>query len=236
VKNTEKTGILYGIGVGPGDPELVTLKAVRIVGECDTVILPAKSKEDCIAYGIMKEACGKIAEKELICMPFPMTKDESRLTAAHEQICLEIKKLLDNGGQVAFLTIGDPTVYSTYQYIHKRVVKGGYEAHIVNGVPSFCAAAGALGISLADNKEEIHVIPASYEIGKTAEFSGTRIYMKSGKKLGELKQMLQKQQKDSRLEVYSVENCGMMNEKITTEVEKLDDTSGYLTIVIVKEH
>ena len=72
--------------------------------------------------------------------------------------------------------------------------------------------------------------------GKTAEFSGTRIYMKSGKKLGELKQMLQKQQKDSRLEVYSVENCGMMNEKITTEVEKLDDTSGYLTIVIVKEH
>ena len=60
--------------------------------------------------------------------------------------------------------------------------------------------------------------------------------MKSGKKLGELKQMLQKQQKDSRLEVYSVENCGMMNEKITTEVEKLDETSGYLTIVIVKEH
>ena len=141
MKNTEKTGILYGIGVGPGDPELVTLKAVRIVGECDTVILPAKSKEDCIAYGIMKEACGKIAEKKLICMPFPMTKDESRLTAAHEQICLEIKKLLDNGRQVAFLTIGDPTVYSTYQYIHKRVVKGGYEAHIVNGVPSFCAAA-----------------------------------------------------------------------------------------------
>ena len=125
MKNTEKTGILYGIGVGPGDPELVTLKAVRIVGACDTVILPAKSKEDCIAYGIMKEACGKIAEKELICMPFPMTKDESRLTAAHEQICLGIKKLLDNGRQVAFLTIGDPTVYSTYQYIHKRVVKGG---------------------------------------------------------------------------------------------------------------
>mgnify|MGYP000322708759 CR=1 FL=1 len=205
MKNTEKTGILYGIGVGPGDPELVTLKAVRIVGECDTVILPAKSKEDCIAYGIMKEACGKIAEKELICMPFPMTKDESRLTAAHEQICLEIKKLLDNGRQVAFLTIGDPTVYSTYQYIHKRVVKGGYEAHIVNGVPSFCAAAGALGISLADNKEEIHVIPASYEIGKTAEFSGTRIYMKSGKKLGELKQMLQKQQKDSENAAYDLE-------------------------------
>ena len=57
--------------------------------------------------------------------------------------------------------------------------------------------------------------------------------MKSGKKLGELKRMLQK---DGGLEVYSVENCGMMDEKITTEVEQLDDTSGYLTIVIVKEH
>ena len=75
------------------------------------------------------------------------------------------------------MTIGDPTVYSTYQYIHKRVVKGGYEAHIVNGVPSFCAAAGALGISLADNKEEIHVIPASYEIGKTSRiFRNQNLY------------------------------------------------------------
>ena len=100
------------------------------------------------------------------------------------------------------MTIGDPTVYSTYQYIHKRVVKGGYEAHIVNGVPSFCAAAGALGISLADNKEEIHVIPASYEIGKTAEFSGTRIYMKSGKKLGELKKMLQNSKKIADWKVF----------------------------------
>lgn len=236
VKNIDKTGILYGVGVGPGDPELVTLKAVRIVRECDTVILPAKNKEDCIAYGIMKEACVEIAEKELVCMPFPMTKDESRLSAAHEQIYLALKEMLDNGRKVAFLTIGDPTVYSTYQYIHKCVIKGGYEAHIVNGVPSFCAAAGTLGISLADNKEEIHVIPASYDIEKTEEFSGTRIYMKSGKKLRELKEMLQKQRKDGQMEVYSVENCGMMNEKITRDVEQLDDTSGYLTIVIVKEH
>ena len=68
MKNTEKTGILYGIGVGPGDPELVTLKAVRIVGECDTVILPAKSKEDCIAYGIMKEACVRNTEKRILSM------------------------------------------------------------------------------------------------------------------------------------------------------------------------
>ena len=236
VKDTEKTGILYGVGVGPGDPELVTLKAVRIVRECDTVILPAKSKEDCIAYGIMKEACREIAEKELICMPFPMTKDENRLATAHEQIYLTIKKLLDEGRKEAFLTIGDPTIYSTYQYIHKRVAKVGYEAHIINGVPSFCAAAGALGISLADNKEEIHVIPASYDIEKTTELSGTRIYMKSGKKLGELKQMLQKQKKGGQMEVYSVENCGMMNEKVTREIGQLDDTSGYLTIVIVKEH
>ena len=209
VKDTEKTGILYGVGVGPGDPELVTLKAVRIVRECDTVILPAKSKEDCIAYGIMKEACREIAEKELICMPFPMTKDENRLATAHEQIYLTIKKLLDEGRKAAFLTIGDP---------------------------SFCAAAVALGISLADNKEEIHVITASYDIEKTTELSGTRIYMKSGKKLGELKQMLQKQKKGGQMEVYSVENCGMMNEKVTREIGQLDDTSGYLTIVIVKEH
>ena len=231
MKNTEKTGILYGIGVGPGDPELVTLKAVRIVGECDTVILPAKSKEDCIAYGIMKEACGKIAEKELICMPFPMTKDESRLTAAHEQICLEIKKLLDNGRQVAFLTIGDPTVYSTYQYIHKRVVKGGYEAHIVNGVPSFCAAAARLGIGLVENKEELHVIPASYEIEESLGFPGTKVLMKAGRKMPYVKQKAGEMGQKIRM----VENCGMETEKIYQNVEEIPDDAGYYSLLIMKE-
>lgn len=68
----DKNGILYGIGVGPGEPELMTLKALRIIRSCDVIVLPAASKEACYAYRIVYEVCPEIEEKILLCMPFPM--------------------------------------------------------------------------------------------------------------------------------------------------------------------
>lgn len=106
---------------------------------------------------------------------------------------------------------------------------------MISGVPSFCAAAGALGISLGDMQEEIHVIPASYEIRDTLELRGTRIYMKSGKKLAQLKELLSEQAKTRKIEVYAVENCGMIDEKRTYGIEQLNSEAGYLTLVIVKD-
>lgn len=228
-------GTLYGIGVGPGDPELMTLKALRCIKESDIVILPAAEKEKCHAYRIVEEVCPEIREKELLCLPFPMTKEKEVLKAAHREIYLRIAGFLQEGRTVAFLTIGDPSVYSTYSYIHRRVEENGGKAVMVSGVPSFCAAAGALGISLGDNRDEIHVIPGSYEIAKTMELTGTRVYMKSGKRLAELKAALTEQTKETPLEVYCVENCGMDTERRTYGIDGLDPASGYLTIVIVKE-
>ncbi len=228
-------GILYGVGVGPGDPELLTLKALRCIRESDVIILPSEPKEDCYAYRIVREAYPLIEEKEIICMPFLMIKDKEILKKAHDNIYHGIAKLLSRDKAVAFLTIGDPSVYSTYSYIHQRVLQNHGRAEMVNGIPSFCAAAAALGISLGDNKDEIHIIPGSYEITGTVEQTGTKIYMKSGKKLAELKKALLEYEKPECLEVYTVENCGMMNERISEGIDNLDVASGYLTIVIVKE-
>lgn len=227
--------ILYGIGVGPGDPELLTVKALRCIGDSDVVILPAKTREDCYAYQIVRQAYPQIEEKEIVCLPFPMIKEKALLKKAHDEIYEKIEGFLLAEKTVAFLTIGDPCVYSTYSYIHSRILENRGRAVIVNGVPSFCAAAAALGIPLGDSREEIHIIPASYNIGDTLNLSGTKIYMKSGKGLAELKKMLLESKKAAQLEVYSVSNCGMENEVICVGLENLDTESGYLTIVIVKE-
>lgn len=227
-------GILYGIGVGPGDPELITMKALRCMRESDVVVLPSEPKEDCYAYRIAKAVYTEIDEKEIMCMPFLMIKEKRALEVSRNKIYKDISSLLEQGKNVAFLTIGDPSVYSTYSYIHRRELEEGGTALMVSGVPSFCAAAAAIGISLGDNKEEIHIIPGSYDIRETLHLKGTRIYMKSGKKLAELKNALLEAGTEHFL-IYAVSNCGMENERITSGLEELLVDSGYLTMVIVKE-
>ncbi len=229
------TGILYGVGVGPGDPELITCKAVRIMRQSDILLIPAKTEQACISYGIARAACPELARKEKLCLPFPMSKDAGVIAAAHDAVCEKVKGLLTEGKQAAFLTLGDPCIYATYHYLHRRIREAGGRAEVINGVPSFCAAAGVLGISLGEGGEQIHIIPASYEIEDSLALPGTKIYMKSGKKLEQLKEFLQKSGRKEKLEVYSVENCGMIGEKITRGIEGLSSASGYLTTVIVKE-
>lgn len=137
-KKKTKTGALYGIGVGPGDPELMTIKAIRTIQKCDVIVLPATTKEECYAYGIALQACPEIDEKRLLCMPFPMIKDENKLKQAQDEIFAKLEPELKAGRRVGLLTIGDPSVYSTYMYIHHRAEAAGYKAEMISGVPSFC--------------------------------------------------------------------------------------------------
>ena len=231
----DKNGILYGIGVGPGEPELMTLKALRIIRSCNVIILPATSKEACYAYKIVYEVCPEIEEKILLCMPFPMIQDEEELELAHEKNYHEIENYLCEGKNVGMLTIGDPSVYSTYLYMHHRAVEAGFQAVMISGVPSFCASACRLGISLGEKNEEIHIIPASYDVEEALKYSGTCIYMKSGKHLKELLAGLREQQEKGRkLRAYGVANCGMENEQVYQGLDELERAEGYLITVIVK--
>lgn len=229
-------GILYGIGVGPGDPDCLTLGAVRKIEECDLLLLP-QEKDKCYAYQIVKQAVA-VAEKEIRVLSFPMTKEQTVLEQAMEENAKVVFDLLKQGKRLAFLTIGDPAVYATYIYLQRRVRKLGGKAQMISGVPSFCAVAAKLGISLGEQEDEIHVIPASYELCHTMQYQGTRIYMKAGRKLEELCNMLAREQKErekqgEQLQVYAVSDCGLASEKIMYGLEELKD-SGYLTVVIVK--
>ena len=107
---------------------------------------------------------------------------------------------------------------------------------MISGVPSFCAAAARLGISLGEMMDEIHIIPASYDVRDTVGYGGTCVYMKSGKKLAELIEVLRTGDsiRKKKMTVYGVTNCGMESERVYRGLDELTEAKGYLTIVIVK--
>lgn len=225
------SGKFYGVGVGPGDPELLTIKAIRIMKEADVLAVPGTQKEDSVAYQIAKQAIKEIDTKEIISIHMPMTKDEARLEDSHRKGAEEIIQYLKMGKKVAFLTLGDPTIYSTYIYLHKRIVESGYEAEIISGIPSFCAVAAKLNQGLVEKNEQLHVIPSSYDIEDMIALSGTKVLMKSGKKLSKVIEYL----KTKDCQVSMVENCGMENEKICRSLNEIKDDAGYYSLIIVKE-
>lgn len=224
-------GKLYGIGVGPGDPELLTLKALRIVKESPIIAVPGEVAQESVAYKIVKGAYPELDEKELVAVSMPMTKDKKLLEESHDKAADQIAGYLKEGKQVAFLTLGDPTVYATYIYVHKRIQEMGYPLEIVSGIPSFCAVAARLNMGLVEKAEPLHVIPASYEIEESLELPGTKVLMKAGKKMGKVKEILKARGDMCQM----IENCGMENEKIYDSVEEIPDQAGYYSLIIVKE-
>ena len=107
---------LYGVGVGPGDPELLTAKAIRVIRECAVVAVPQSGAGDQAALTIAAEYIG---DKPVLHCDMPMTRDKAARDASHDRAADEICALLDEGKDVAFLTLGDPTVYSTCWYVVK---------------------------------------------------------------------------------------------------------------------
>ena len=224
-------GTLYGVGIGPGDPELLTLKAVRLIRETKVIAVPGEKAEETVAYQITEKAVPELKEKELLALSMPMTKDRTELEENHKKAAEAVEKELDQGKDVAFLTLGDPTVYSTYLYVHKRVQEDGYEAKIVSGVTSFCAVAAELEIGLAENSQQLHVIPASYQIEDALKLPGTKVLMKAGRKMEQVKELL----KQMDAEVLMVENCGMEGQRICRGAEEIPESAGYYSLIVVKE-
>lgn len=222
---------LYGLGVGPGDPELLTLKALRIIQESPVIALPGKVPEDTVAYKIVAQIYPDLARKELLAVDMPMTKDPAVLAKSHRKGAELISNCLNQGKQVAFLTLGDTTVYSTYLYVHTRLQEMGYDVEIVSGITSFCAVAARLNIGLVEKAEQLHVIPASYQIEEALKLPGTKVLMKSGKKMKDVKAQLKAMDAD----VVMIENCGMENEKIYNGADEIPEDAGYYSLIIVKE-
>ena len=220
-----KKGKLYGVSVGPGDPELMTLKAVRILKEADVIALPSSSKERCEAYNIALKAVPELEKKELLMVPMPMTRDRQKLEEAHSKGTAAVEELINKGLTVAFITIGDVGIYSSCQYIYQRVKESGAETELICGVPSFCAAAARLDRPLVTGSRRLHIIPAAYDLEGCAALDGVKVLMKPSKGLSGFKEMGHS--------VCGVENCGKENERIFDDAPEEGEDFGYYSLFII---
>lgn len=244
-------GIFYGVGVGPGDPELMTVKAVKTIQTCEVIAVAVSSPdlqapeyeeagsncrypqflEKCVAYQIALPMVPEISDKAKLYLPMPMRKDKEHLKQIHDKCAEKTAEILEQGKDVAFITLGDPSVYSTCLYVHKRLKKMHYQTRLIAGISSFCAAAARLNDGLVENQEELHVIPASYEIESGLELPGTKVLMKAGKKMPYVKQKV----REKHLQIRMVENCGMESERVYDSVDEIPDTASYYSLLILKE-
>lgn len=227
-----KNGIFYAVSVGPGEPELMTLKAVRILHECPVLAAPVTKGESTVALDIAGQ-CVDVSGKEILYLDFIMTKDKKQLEENYRKQAEKVAGCLESGRDVAMVNIGDVSVYATCSYIADFVKKFGYEAVMVPGVPSFCAAAAKLGISLTRSGTPLHIIPASYGISEALDLAGNKVLMKSGREYRNVKNELEKR---GLLEhAAMVQNCGLPGEKIYRDMTAVAEDAGYFATIIVKD-
>lgn len=225
----------YGIGIGPGDSELVTVKAARILAGIDAVLLPeARSSKGSIAYDIAKEYINPRAE--LVYSEFPMTADTGVINLAGVKAAAIVEKYIKEGKNIAFITLGDPSIYSTYGYILRNLA-GGIEIETIPGITSFCASAASLNRLLVEGEEVLSIIPATASVDKIdgiTELSDGMAYMKVYSNSDKLVNLLEKHELLDKSVL--VKRCGMEDCSVETDVRKgLSQGRQYLSIVLARK-
>ena len=226
----DKRGILIGVGVGPGDPELMTLKAIRMIKEADRVILPQREAREARAYQIALGAVPSLADKCLIGLHFPMTRDRDardRQIAANYAL---LRPYLQANKRLVFLTIGDPCLYSTFCHLKACAEADACKTEMVNGISSFAAASARWNIPLCLDDEELHLLNGKSRLKEGLALPGTKVLMKAGSCLFDLAEALQEH---PDMKVYGVKDCGLPGEEVYDQVK--DIPGDYMLTVILKE-
>lgn len=211
-------GIFYGIGVGPGDPELITLKAVNLLKKIDVAIAPRTgSRASSTALNIARPHLGD--NTEILELIFPMVDDEKELNTAWEQNKELILSLLQQGRRVAFLTLGDPMLYSTYIYMLRLLAKHPVHIETIPGITSFCAAASRSGFPLAEGNDILAVIPATCQPDKVRQAMAVAdnvVLMKVSRNTPELLEQMHLQNLSRH--AVMVSKCGHPDETIERDL------------------
>lgn len=229
-----KKGVFYGVGVGPGDPELMTLKAVRVLEGCPVIAAPRTKSGEMLALDIATAAVD-LGEKTIVPLYFSMERDKAVQHAAHLAAAEAVRPYLDEGRDVAMLNLGDVSIYATYSYLMEILKDQGYETAMIPGVPSFCAVAARLNVSLTEMGTALHIAPGSAALEETLDLPGTKILMKSGRQMPAVLTALA--ERDALGRSMLVQNCGLPEETVYPDLSRSrpEGKHGYFSTVIVKE-
>ncbi len=234
----QRIGHLYGVGVGPGDPELLTVRAARILSRAPVIFTPqkdgkSKSYARHIIAGLIKEP-----EQRVIELVFPMKKDAGRLTDYWEKAAETVWQHLSSGEDCAFITEGDPFLYGTFIHVFEILQKNHPEVSIevIPGISSINAAAARALLPLATGGERIAILPATYEdkaIRKTLEDFDTVVFLKINTVFDQVLNILEELNLVEKC-VY-VSRCTTEDEEIIRDIRKLKGQKlDYLSLLIVR--
>jgi precorrin-2/cobalt-factor-2 C20-methyltransferase len=230
-------GIFYGVGVGPGDPKLLTLKAVEVIKNADVVIAPkTEKKEESTALAIANPYLKK--DVEILKLVFPMVSHTATLTDAWENNKNSILKELQAGKKVVFLTLGDPMFYSTYMYIYRLLKDCGYGIETIPGVPAFCAIGSQLGQPLAEGNDVLSIIPATMQeeqMDKILGIADNVVLMKVYKNFGQVVEKLK--QHGFGDNAVMISRCGLPDEQVSYNLDEVDGQNvNYLSTILAKKN
>ena len=178
---------LIGIGVGPGDPDLLTVKAVKAINNADIIMCPASNEDrPSIALSVVSSLIDKSKNQEIVKLIFPMTKDKDVLEDTWKKNAKIMAETVLSGKNVVYLTVGDPYLYSTWIYMHKDL-KENYpdmDISVIPGIVSMFTFASKVGVSIAEGAEKVAIIPSCYDLSSVKEIakhSETMVFLKDGR-------------------------------------------------------
>jgi precorrin-2/cobalt-factor-2 C20-methyltransferase len=230
-------GILYGIGVGPGDPELITLKALRVLERVPQVFAAASTKNDySLALNIVRHYISQATVEPLY---FPMTSDRGILAEAWEANARKVLEVLQSGRDIAFLTIGDPLTYSTYGYLLKTVksINPDIKAITIPGITSYNAAAALANIPLAEGEESFYLVSGAQGDERLREAIATSdnvVMLKTYRHFDKIYETLEELKLLDCATCISM--CGLEGETVVHDLNILKHQKmPYLSLIIIKK-
>jgi precorrin-2/cobalt-factor-2 C20-methyltransferase len=229
------SGKFTGIGIGPGDPELLTLKAVRALSEADVVIAPRTEKRaDSIALSIARPHMR--VGSEILELVFPMVYHTAELSDAWRENRNIIQKRLDDGQNVVFLTLGDPMFYSTYIYVFELLANCGHTIETIPGVTAFCAIASHHGTPIVEGDDVLSVVPATIspeKLDQVLAVSDRLVLMKISRNFHDLRERLQHHGFADHL--LMVSKCGHADEVVHEDLMTIDPKEvTYLSTILAR--
>ena len=227
----DTNGTFYAVGVGPGDPELLTLQAANILKRCPVIAAPQTKSGQMLALDIARSALD-LREKEVLPLSFTMSREPSLREESYQTAARQIEAFLQKGLDVAMVNLGDVSIFATAYYILERIREDGFQTVMAPGVTSFSAVAARLGWSLTEMETPLHIIPASADLDLALQFPGTKVLMKSGSAIHETVQALERAGLLDRAAL--VADCGLPTEQVYRDLRKLPENLSYFATIIVQ--
>jgi len=228
-----KKGKFYGIGVGVGDPENITVKATKKLHEVDVIVLPeAKSGEGSTAFNIVKEYVKSNVEQMFL--EFPMIKDVEARKVFRKNNADKVSAELEKGKNVAFLTIGDPMTYSTYTYVLEHIADD-VEVETIAGITSFNSIAARLNVPLMIGDEDLKVVSVNRktDIYKEIENNDNLVLMKISRNFEKIKKAII--ETGNKENAVIVSDCGKDNEVVYWDIESVEEVPYFSTMILKKK-